>query len=215
MTRSVTPEIFFDQAIRTLAGPGLPALRIGRLCAAVGVTSGSFYHHFGNWDGFVAALLEYWTTEEVDRVAAMVSARPDPGERVELLKRLALTLPHSAETAIRRWAGTEPVVAVAQAHVDERRRSTLREVLGGLIADPALRATLAEVGMSILVGHQQLHRTGPALDLGAQLDQYELLVRAHALGLVERTPAMRADLPVDLRAPRSDDDHRVAGTSRR
>ena len=194
MAHSVTPGMFFDQAMRTLAGPGLPALRIGRLCAAVGVTSGSFYHHFGNWDGFVAALLEHWTTEEVDRIVAMVSARPDPVERVELLKRLALTLPHGAETAIRRWAGTDAVVAAAQARVDERRRHALREILAPLVGDPTVGATLAEVGMSILVGHQQLHGTGPAVDLDVQLDQYELLVRAHALGLVGRLHDAAADL---------------------
>ena len=201
MTRSVTRGTFFDQAMRTLAGPGLPALRIGRLCAAVGVTSGSFYHHFGSWDGFVAALLEHWTTEEVDRIAAMVSARPDPVERVEMLKRLALTVPHDAETAIRRWAGTDPVVAAAQRQVDERRRRTLRDVLGGLIADEDLCATLAEVGMSILVGHQQLHRTGPGPDLDLQFDQYEILVRRHALEPAEpaTATAVRTDpVPGDL-----------------
>lgn len=186
MARSATPEMFFDQAMRTLAGPGLPALRIGRLCAAVGVTSGSFYHHFGNWDGFVAALLEHWAIEEVDRIVALVAGRPDPFERVELLKRLALTLPHEAETAIRRWAGTDPVVAAAQARVDDGRRAALREILAPVVPDAARRATLAEVGMSILVGHQQLHGGGPAVDLSDQLDQFELLVRAHALQLVHQ-----------------------------
>jgi AcrR family transcriptional regulator len=180
MARTASPADFFEAAMRLLAGPGLPALRIGRLCREVGVTSGSFYHHFGNWDGFVAALLDHWATEEVDRLLELVRREKDPVERVELLKGLALTVPHDAETAIRRWAGTDEVVAAAQQRVDDRRREAVREVLSPLIADEALTATLAEVGLSLLVGHQQLHGGGPAVDLASQLDQFALLVRSHA-----------------------------------
>ncbi|HEY2193408.1 MAG TPA: TetR/AcrR family transcriptional regulator [Actinomycetospora sp.] len=182
MSRTATPETFFAAALRLLAGPGLPALRIGRLCREVGVTSGSFYHHFGSWDGFVAALLEHWTAEEVDRPLELVRRADvaDPGERVTLLKGLALTIPHDAETAIRRWAGTDEVVAAAQQRVDDGRRDAVREVIAPLVGDAPLTATLAEVGLSLLVGHQQLHHGDPPIDLAALLDQFELLVRSHA-----------------------------------
>ncbi|NMO91939.1 TetR/AcrR family transcriptional regulator [Actinomycetospora sp. TBRC 11914] len=182
MARTATPVTFFDAALRLLAGPGLPALRIGRLCGEVGVTSGSFYHHFGSWDGFVAALLDHWAAEEVDRPLELVRRADvrDPGERVTLLKGLALTIPHDAETAIRRWAGTDTAVAAAQQRVDDGRRDAVREVIAPLIADPALVAVLAEVGLSLLVGHQQLHHGGPPVDLSDLLDQFELLVRSHA-----------------------------------
>ncbi|MDL5155399.1 TetR/AcrR family transcriptional regulator [Actinomycetospora termitidis] len=180
MARTASRERFFAAAMALLAGPGLPALRIGRLCREVGVTSGSFYHHFGSWDGFVAALLEHWAQEEVHRVAALVRREPDPLERVQLTKRLAVTVPHAAETAIRRWAGTDEAVAAAQQRVDDGRREVLREVLGPLIGDAELTATLAEVGLSLLVGHQQLHHSGPPVDLAAQLDQFEVLVRSSA-----------------------------------
>ena len=182
MARSATPTVFFDQAMRTLAGPGRGGLRIGPLCAAVGVTSGSFYHHFGSWDGFVAALLEHWATEEVDRIGEIVRARTDPLERIALLKDLSLSVPHEAEAAIRAWSGTDPVVAAAQRRVDEGRRAVLVDVLAPVVADTELRATLAEVGMGILIGHQTLRGEGPGADLADKLDQFELLVRAHARG---------------------------------
>lgn len=193
MSRTASPETYFAAAMGLLAGPGLPALRIGRLCREVGVTSGSFYHHFENWDAFVAALLEHWAGEEVDRILVLVRREPDPVERVHLMKRLALTVPHAAETAIRRWAGTDAVVAAAQQRVDDRRREALREVLGPLLDDEGLVATLAEVGLSLLVGHQQLHHSGPPVDLAAQLDQFETLVRAHAVAHLDRR--VSADRP--------------------
>ncbi|MFC5065010.1 TetR/AcrR family transcriptional regulator [Actinomycetospora atypica] len=190
MARTASPETFFASAMELLSGPGLPALRIGRLCREVGVTSGSFYHHFANWDAFVAALLEHWSGEEVDRIVELVRREHDPVERVHLMKRLALTVPHAAETAIRRWAGTDAMVAAAQQRVDDRRRAALREVLTPLVDDEALVATLAEVGLSLLVGHQQLHHSGPPVDLAALLDQFEELVRTHAVAhLHRRVPA--------------------------
>ena len=79
---TATPRSYFDEALRVLAREGRNGLRIGRLCAALGVTSGSFYHHFGGWDGFVAALLEHWEREEVGRIVELVNARDDPLERV-------------------------------------------------------------------------------------------------------------------------------------
>ena len=190
MARSATPETFFAAAMRLLAGPGLPSLRIGRLCREVGVTSGSFYHHFGSWDGFVVALLEHWAAEEVDRPLELVRRAEvqDPGERVTLLKGLALTIPHDAETAIRRWAGSDAAVAAAQQRVDDGRRAAVREVIAPLIDDETLTATLAEVGLSLLVGHQQLHHAGPPVDLAAQLDLFEVLVRHHAHRPADQLP---------------------------
>jgi AcrR family transcriptional regulator len=183
MARTATPGSFFEVAMRLLAGPGLPALRIGRLCRDVGVTSGSFYHHFENWDAFVAALLEHWAAEEVDRIVELVRREDDAVRRIELMKRLALTVPHAAERAIRRWAGTDDRVAAVQQRVDDRRRAALREVLAPVVDDDELVATFAEIGLGLLVGYQQLHsgdaEPDPTTDLDAQLDQFETLVRSH------------------------------------
>jgi AcrR family transcriptional regulator len=118
-----------DEALRVLAREGRNGLRIGRLCAALGVTSGSFYHHFGGWDGFVAALLEHWEREEVGRIVELVNASDDPLERVRRMKHLALTVPHEAETAIRAWATVDPVVEAAQRAVDRGRLHALADVL--------------------------------------------------------------------------------------
>jgi len=193
MAHQATPGTFFDAALRILAGSGRNGLRIGHLCRAVGVTSGSFYHHFGSWEGFVSALLEHWEQEQTSRIVALVSSDDDPLHRIRLLKELAVDLPHDAETAIRGWAGTDAAVAAAQRRVDERRRAALRDVLDPVIADPDLRALLAEMGMSVLVGYQQSLADGGGADLAAMLDQFELLVRGHVNGVLgDGTPTTRA-----------------------
>ena len=181
-----------DEALRVLAREGRNGLRIGRLCAALGVTSGSFYHHFGGWDGFVAALLEHWEREEVGRIVELVNASDDPFERVRRMKHLALTVPHEAETAIRAWATVDPVVEAAQRAVDRGRLHALADVLAPVIDDPERRERLAALGVAVLAGHQQIAGVAVA-DLASLLDEFDLLVRAHASGAWD--PVVSADAP--------------------
>jgi AcrR family transcriptional regulator len=148
------PERYFAAAFDTLAREGASGLRIGRLCRTLAVTSGSFYHHFGSWAGFVEALLAYWETEQTARLVDIAGATSDPVERVDVLKRLATDLPHATEAAIRAWAAIDATVGRAQRRVDDRRRDALRDVLSGVIDDPRLADRMAVMGMSILVGFQ-------------------------------------------------------------
>ncbi|MEJ2888311.1 TetR/AcrR family transcriptional regulator [Actinomycetospora aeridis] len=187
---TATRQAYFDHALRLLAREGRNGLRIGKLCAAVGVTSGSFYHHFGSWEGFVAALLEHWEREEVGRLVEMVNATSeDPVERVTLMKHLALTIPHEAETAIRAWATVDPTVEAAQRAVDRGRVGALADVLAPVVADARARERLAALGIAVLAGHQQIAGVVD-VDLSDLLDEYEVAVRAQAdLGWVSPEPA--------------------------
>src|SRR5689334_671062 len=118
-------EGFFTAAMALLARDGRSGLRLAALCRDVGVTSGSFYHHFGGWDDFVDALLEHWETVDTHRLADLADREPDPEGRLDVLKHLALTIPHEAETAIRARAHGDPVVAAEQVRVDERPRRAM------------------------------------------------------------------------------------------
>jgi hypothetical protein len=53
MARTVTREQYFDAALAVLAGSGFKGLNIGVMSKRLGMTSGAFYHHFGNWPVFV------------------------------------------------------------------------------------------------------------------------------------------------------------------
>lgn len=177
---TATPQAYFDQALRLLAREGRNGLRIGRLCAALGVTSGSFYHHFGSWEGFVSALLEHWEREEVGRIVELVNDSADPVERVTRMKYLALTVPHEAETAIRAWATVDPTVEAAQRAVDRGRLRALADVLTPVVADADQRERLAALGVAVLAGHQQIAGV-TGVELSALLEEFEAVVRAHAV----------------------------------
>jgi AcrR family transcriptional regulator len=154
----LTRSAYFTAAFDLLADGGHDALTIAALCRSLGVTKGSFYHHFRDFSDFVAALLDYWSSEHATRLIDLSVSVTDPTERFDLLKGIAISLPHGAEAAIRAWSWSNQNVALVQRHVDDARLAHLTQagVEAGL---PAQRAALmAKISMSVLIGMQQLER---------------------------------------------------------
>lgn len=163
-----------------LARDGAAGLKIGPLCRALGVTSGSFYHHFGSWAGFVRALLQYWEAEQTSRVVEMARAPLDPVERMVVLKRLTVELPHDSEAAIRAWSSMDAEVGRSQRRVDAQRRIALEQVLDGVVPDRDVAARLAVFGISLLAGFQQTCAPRDPALLRALFDDYQAMIMQHA-----------------------------------
>ncbi|MDN5915175.1 MAG: TetR/AcrR family transcriptional regulator [Pseudonocardia sp.] len=178
--RQVAAEQYFDAAMAILARDGAAGLKIGPLCRALGVTSGSFYHHFGGWAGFVRALLQYWEAEQTSRVVAMARATTDPVERIEVLKRLTVELPHDAEAALRAWSSMDPEVARSQRRVDAQRRIAVEQILVAVVPDHDVAARLAILGLSILAGFQQTCAPRDPALLRELLGDYQVLIMQHS-----------------------------------
>ena len=150
-----TVSRFFVAAMEILAEDGYGGLKLADLCLRVRVTSGSFYHHFDSWQDFTRQLLENWREERTLRVAELARAEVDPAERVELLLRFGVSLPHSAEAAIRVWSGVDPFVAEIQESVDRERLDICTQALEALTDDPNVASDLALAAFYLLVGFEQ------------------------------------------------------------
>lgn len=172
----VTRDDYYDAAMRILATEGAGGIKIGALCSALGVTSGSFYGYFGSLDGFIDAFLEHWWESQTERVLALADAPADPIERIQLMRELANQLPHAAEGAIRSWAHTHPAVAAMQEKVDERRSAALTDVLRPAAADATEAKTLGMMAMTLLVGLQQWRQPVTAQDFKRIFNEFEKLV---------------------------------------
>lgn len=163
---------FLDAAMRLLDERGYAAVTAAGLCDALGVTRGSFYHHFGSLDGFIDALVAHWESEYTHRLTALVTQQQDAQTRAEMRTQAAVDLPHGAEAALRNWAVVHPAVAAAQNRVDQARQTALTALLraDGL---PKQRAELlASMALSVLVGMQQRQRS---VDPAALNEMFALL----------------------------------------
>jgi AcrR family transcriptional regulator len=151
----LTPEDYYREALAVLGDYGSEALTIAVLCERLGITKGSFYHHFGGMPGFVTQLLDYWEREHSERLIMMSKAQPDPTLRMLNLTEIGLGLPHASEAAIRAWARSSPEVAEVTERVDRRRERHLVDAISALGIDRAQARVLARIALNVLVGVQQ------------------------------------------------------------
>ena len=154
---------YCTSALDLLAESGPDGLTIAALCARLGVTKGSFYHHFRDLSAFTDALLAYWEAEHATRLITISESVPDPVDRMDLLKNIAVGLPHGAEAALRAWSWSDAAVATTQQRIDAARLAHITHAGEEAGLDPARARLMAKLSLSVLIGMQQLERpTGAA-----------------------------------------------------
>jgi AcrR family transcriptional regulator len=149
---------YYEAGLELLAEGGHAGLTIAALCERLGVTKGSFYHHFGDMAEYVSLLLDHWEAEHATRLIALSESVTDPEERFDVLEGIAVGLPHGAEAAIRAWSWNSDVVAAAQQRVDRARLQHLTGAGVDAGMDPTRARKMAKISLSVLIGMQLLER---------------------------------------------------------
>ncbi len=168
-TTALDRQAYFDAGMHLLAGGGVGAVTIARLCAALGVTKGSFYHHFRGVEDFKSQLLLEWSTKRERQVLVAAGAVDDPIERLTVLREFAVALHHGAEVAIRAWSRTDGAAWAARAKVDAARERTVADAYHEIGVPRAVAQMLGRLGVAVLIGAQ--HRSEPT-DREALRDLY-------------------------------------------
>ena len=153
---SMTPHDYFGAGHALLADGGIQAVTIANVCAQLGTTKGSFYHHFRNVEDFHERLLDDWYTEHVARRKAVVDAETDPRRRLDALRRFGVDRRHDTEAAIRAWARSSPRAAEVQRRIDNNRRAYLADTCRALGIDGEHAESFAELGVLVIAGSQNL-----------------------------------------------------------
>ncbi|KRC54138.1 MULTISPECIES: TetR/AcrR family transcriptional regulator [unclassified Nocardioides] len=153
-------DSWFDAAHQILATEGYGGLKLAPLCKRLGVTTGSFYHSFDNWQDFTDSLLANWLRERTELLAEIARQDPDPIKRLQLLISNVVAFNHRAEAAIRVWAGVDDKVGAIQRKVDEGRYAAALEALEALVG-PDLAPGFAVWGLSTAVGYELLSDAHP------------------------------------------------------
>ncbi|TDW17489.1 TetR/AcrR family transcriptional regulator [Kribbella kalugense] len=172
----VTRVEWLEAGLELLATEGAPAITIERLTDQLGVTKGSYYHHFGSAGGFKTALLEHFEAQYTTRLIDTIEGETaKPEEKLQHLLRLVLADPDVAalEIAVRAWALQDPDVRAAQERVDEARTAYLKELCRGIGADVD-PDRFAQLLYLILIGAEQVL---PSIDRAELREIYDLTLR--------------------------------------
>lgn len=113
---------WINGALDLLAREGVAAIRIPRLCEALGVTKGSFYWHFDDVGQLREAMAERWSAMQADVVRQLAAIESLPvGERLEkMAAQLIDERTFAVELSVRDWARDDERVAASVRALDQR-----------------------------------------------------------------------------------------------
>ncbi|WP_027722486.1 TetR/AcrR family transcriptional regulator [Maridesulfovibrio zosterae] len=145
-------ENLLDTGLQLLETESIQQLTISALCKKMGVTKGSFYHHFKNRVDFLDRMLDYWvqvwTIDRVQELSSSASAL----ERYKKMVEVSVDYPMNVEISIRAWAQQDTLAQKYLQKVDNMRIECLRLIFEELCGNPERAAVLAKIDYAIFVG---------------------------------------------------------------
>jgi AcrR family transcriptional regulator len=126
--KKISRRDWIEEGFRALTDAGPQALTIDTLCMRLGVTKGSFYHHFKNRQDYVKELLEVWKQETTVEIMDTSRSEPHVGKKIDTLLRLVYDVPKERDLAIRALTLYEPEAREFQEEVDRNRRAHLEQL---------------------------------------------------------------------------------------
>jgi AcrR family transcriptional regulator len=156
-SRRLTRNDWLTEGLKVLREQGPSALTIEGLCHRMGVTKGSFYHHFRNREELSQALLEEWERRLTSELIEGSRQGADFATRSERLTQEGLAAFDPAlELAVRVWAQQEPMARAVQERVDRRRVAYLTELFSLLTRSGDQAEDLAVIRYAFSIGAQQV-----------------------------------------------------------
>jgi AcrR family transcriptional regulator len=177
-----TRSDWLQAGLTAVADDGPDGLRIDRLCRRLGVSKGSFHHHFAGAGDFKRALLDAYETlvvealnDAIEQTAAITPQQSLAGLTAAITSTQSFYRPE-LEVAMRAWAFSDSQVRAVQERVDRRRLESLEGIWSRILDDPAAVHTAALLPYLVGIGASLVQPPTPPDQLRGI---YELL-----LGLV-------------------------------
>jgi len=143
----LTRQDWIDAAIKLLAEEGIGAVSIEGLATRLGITRGSFYHHFSARADLLQAMLAYWAQRWTYDVREQIAALGlDPSTTLlALMKAIRSNRAADYDAPFRAWALHDPLAREVVEQVDRARLAVILqqfEALGFKGLDAENRARL-------------------------------------------------------------------------
>ena len=151
-----TKRDWLIEALTVLAEVGAQSLTIDLLTERLSVTKGSFYHHFGNYDGFKESLLDFFEAEGTLEIIDYTEEGHTPQDKLQRLLEVTAAFSPDVEVAIRAWALQDDMVRAYQTRIDQRRIAYVKSLFVALTGDDTLAQQRAEILYIVYIGSQQV-----------------------------------------------------------
>lgn len=127
---TASKETWLDEGLAMLAETDINRVTIDALSERLGLTKGSFYHHFKGLGAYRAALLQHYEGRETQAFIDLVDALPldDGAAKLRALIEAAVAEQVSVdlEPHVRIWASHDELARACMRRVDTRRLDYLR-----------------------------------------------------------------------------------------
>jgi AcrR family transcriptional regulator len=179
---------WLDEGLTVLARDGIDGLRIDKLAARLGVTKGSFHHHFAGIVDYRRALLAHYEDQTREALAAAIASRSGEGTRatLEWLTSLVARSDSGDDTgvgaeirrpeldaAVRAWAHGDAEARATQARIDAAAIDALQAAWRPAVETDAAARTAALVPYLVSLGAAAIV---PPIEPGELQAVYELLL---------------------------------------
>ena len=139
---------------RLLLSAGPDGLKLRALAASLGISTGSFYHHFSDFDAYLVALATYYSGEQLAaNIATVRREARTPFERILRASQLAqeAALPELI-AAMRAWARRDARVAPEVEALEQGLMDFLAECFVALGFTPDEAIVRAFIMLSVATG---------------------------------------------------------------
>lgn len=150
----LSKEDWLEEGFKILKEFAQNKLRILYLCQRLGVTRGSFYHHFTSIENYVASLMQRWEKENTRKWIQLANQKNEAQDKMNVLNALVLEQDHAIEAAIRSWGFYQPLVKEYLDRVDKMRLDYLEEIFKGKGYKDQEASLMAELEYALLIGVQ-------------------------------------------------------------
>ncbi|NNM52821.1 MAG: TetR/AcrR family transcriptional regulator [Pseudomonadales bacterium] len=149
----VAREDWIRAALEALHEEGHMAATPNRLAHKLGLTRGSFYHHFCSLGDFIDAIMERFEYEGIIMGFEKAEQKGnDPWHQLQGMLSFAETRSYHLELALRAWGLNHARVAHHLERIDAERERRLIPVFAQLIHDPEQGRRLARLAMLAFIG---------------------------------------------------------------
>lgn len=157
-------------------------LTIDFLCQKLGVTKGSFYHHFKSRDLFSRELLLHWEKEQTEKFIAACEKSDSAEERYRTLTTIVMDINDEAEIAVRAWALRDPMAKEIQERVDNTRIAYLHTLYTEMTGDVESASILAQLEYATFIGARQIVPRPDKKRIAQLIEQWTKLVNQYLKG---------------------------------